>query len=446
MQLNPKKIVEELGKYVIGQSDAKKVIAIAFRNRYRRMMIKDDILRDDIVPKNVLMIGPTGVGKTEIVRRASQICDFPYIKVEASRFTEIGYVGKDVEGIIRDLVEQTVAKYRQKEKKAVYDKAKYKAENTIISKLFHEKQEDGKLTEGIKETMRSQLQSGLLDKENITIDIKNEPNSPFHEIELPGQMQGIVQVGMLSLGDVFKSDKNKKIRTTVKEALEILTNDNSETLINEKEVVKSAVNNVQQNGVVFIDEIDKLISSKDASSRGEVSREGVQRDLLPIIEGSAVHTKYGYVNTRHILFIGCGAFYNVKPTDLMPELQGRFPVQTKLKLLTRQDFVDILSKTQNNLPMQYSELLQIDGIKIEFTISSVEKIASIAYDLNTTSDNTGARRLHTIIEKVVEDFAFEYPKSTKSKKIDKFIIDSEYVENKLEKMLKQKSEKAKFVI
>ncbi|QED23169.1 ATP-dependent protease ATPase subunit HslU [Candidatus Deianiraea vastatrix] len=443
MELSPKQIFDELNQYIVGQDVAKKTIAIALRNRHRRLSIKDEALQDDIIPKNVLMIGPTGVGKTEIVRRASQICNFPFIKVEATRFTEVGYVGKDVESIIRDLLEQNIIKYRTEEKKKYTKQAKKEAQNIVFDKLLATEISH---SETDSKEMRKKFDNGEFNKIKIKIDVKEETLDQSSSFEMPG-MPGGIQMGIISIGEILgvSKDKYKKVEKTVEEAIKILTEEKLDEMIDSKDFAKMAVKDVQNNGVVFIDEIDKLISSDAASSRGEVSREGVQRDLLPIVEGTTVSTKHGYVDTRHILFIGCGAFYSNKPSDLLPELQGRFPVRAKLKNLNAEDFFKILSSTKNNLLSQYRELLLIDGVDVQFEESGIREIANIADTLNVENENLGARRLYTVVEKMLEELSFEYPKD-KSKTVKKVKIDAEYVKKALTEITKDKIEYKKFIL
>jgi len=445
MELSPKQIFDELNKYVVGQDEAKKTIAIAFRNRYRRMNILNQGLQEDIIPKNVLLIGSTGVGKTEIVRKASQICKSPFVKVEATRFTEVGYVGKDVESIIRDLMDQTVIKYKNDAKK-VHEKIVHsKAKLEVLSKIY---EKENATNQDDKEVINKKFENGDFDKMKISIDIKDDQSDIIQNVDIPGMPQNI-QMGMVSLSEVFKirdDDKYKKINTSVTDAIKLLSEEYADSMINEKKIVDLAIKNICESGVIFIDEIDKLISSQGAASRGEVSREGVQRDLLSIIEGTNVSTKYGYIDTRHILFIGCGAFYSVKPSDLLPELQGRFPIRAKLKNLTYKDFVDILSHTQNNLLKQYYELMKVDGVEINFDESGINEIARISNELNTENENLGARRLHTVIEKVLESISFEYPTKEKKKVVKKVTIDEQYVTEKLSDLMKLKTEYSKYIL
>ncbi len=451
MLLSPKNIVEQLDKYIIGQIEAKKAIAIAFRNRYRRLMIKDKELQDDITPKNVLLIGSTGVGKTEIVRRAAKICDAPFIKVEATKFTEIGYVGKDAESIIRDLVDKAINEIKSIEKKAVQSKARDKAEAEILRKLYAKFQATGDKAE--KESIKKDFKSGGLDKEKVKIEIKEDIGNGlgFQEIDIPSSMGNAAQVGIISISDILKGSNAtfQEVEKTTIEAIEILTEEYANDMIDEKAIIAKAIKTVQENGVVFIDEFDKIISSKDSNGgRGEVSREGVQRDLLPIIEGTSVSTKYGQIDTRHILFIACGAFYENKPEDLLPEIQGRFPVQAKLKRLTQDDFYKIITNTQNNLILQYTKMLEVDNVKIKFTDSAIKAISEVAFNANQKYEDTGARRLHSVLEMSLQDLLFENPsisEDTKTKK-QSITLDDAAIYKNVPELLKDRNEAEKFIL
>jgi ATP-dependent HslUV protease ATP-binding subunit HslU len=418
--LQPKDIVAKLDQYVIGQQDAKRAVAISLRNRYRRMAITDESLRKEIMPKNVLLVGPTGVGKTEIVKRLAEMQDAPFLKVEATKFTEIGYVGRDVESIIRDLADKAFQIIRNKYKVTMSDGAKTIAEKIVLEAII------GKGAS--KETYDSflkKLRSGDLDDTEIEIEVNDSnSNGGGFNFDMPGN--GAV-VGMMPLGDIFSKitggDKKTKV-VSVKEAMEILIEDESSKGLDENKIGLETVNWVENDGIVFIDEIDKIISTANSGSRGEVSREGVQRDLLPLLEGTVVQTKYGSIRTDHILFIASGAFYTVKVGDLLPELQGRLPIRVSLKALTEEDFFKILTVPIYNITRQYSELLAVDNLDINFQDSGLKEMAKIAVELNSAFENTGARRLHTIIEKTVEEISFGT--TNDSKKI-KIIIDNIFV-------------------
>ncbi len=418
--LQPSEIVAKLDEYVVGQQDAKRAVAISLRNRYRRMAIKDENLRKEIMPKNVLLVGPTGVGKTEIVKRVAEMQDAPFLKVEATKFTEIGYVGRDVESIIRDLSDKAFQIIRNKYKVAMSEGAKKIAEKIVLEAII------GKGAS--KETYDSflkKLRSGELDDTEIEIEVNDSAsNGGGFNFDMPGN--GAV-VGMMPLGDIFSKitggDKKTKV-VSVKEAMEILIEDEASKGLDENKIGLETVNWVESDGIVFIDEIDKIISTANSGSRGEVSREGVQRDLLPLIEGTVVQTKYGSVKTDHILFIASGAFYAVKVGDLLPELQGRLPIRVSLKALTEDDFFKILTVPTYNITRQYSELLAVDNLDIVFEESGLKEMAKIAVELNSAFENTGARRLHTIIEKTVEELSFGTKNDAKKIKI---IIDNKFV-------------------
>ena len=418
--LTPKEIVAELDKYIVGQTDAKKLVAVALRNRWRRQQLQED-LREEIVPKNILMIGPTGVGKTEIARRLAKLSGAPFTKVEATKFTEIGYVGRDVESIIRDLLDISIASTREKLKKQMYEKAQDLAKERIIAILVGDI-----ASPETKEKFRQKYENGLLDDKEIEIQVEDHHSeSHMPSFEIPG-MPG-AQMGMFNMADLMKSltprFKTKKI--SVKEAFDYFVQEEGDKLLDNEIVRKEAISAVEQNGIVFIDEIDKICSKSDRQS--EISREGVQRDLLPLIEGTSVATKHGFVKTDHILFIASGAFHVSKPSDLLPELQGRLPTRVELKALTKDDFVKILTQTQANLIMQYQALMKTEGLDLEFTSGAIEEIAIFAAQVNKTVENIGARRLHTIMEKTIESLSFDAP----DKKGEKVIIDGEYVKSKV---------------
>lgn len=446
----PRQIVAELDKYIVGQKPAKRSVAIALRNRYRRSML-DETLRDEIVPKNILMIGPTGVGKTEIARRLAKLVKAPFIKVEATKFTEVGYVGRDVESMVRDLVETAIRMVKAEKTEAVQDKAEKLANERLVTLLVPSKvkekqsknpfemlfgnQQNNKETveepehDNVIITKRSQarddLAAGKLENEIVEVEI--EDNTPTMLDMLGGQgPDGLGGMNMQEMLGQFMPKKTKKRKLPVKEVRKVLIQEEANKLINMDDVIAESVSRAEQSGIIFIDEIDK-IASPSRGNGPDVSREGVQRDILPIVEGSTVVTKYGPVKTDHVLFIAAGAFHVAKPSDLIPELQGRFPIRVELTSLSLEDFVSILTEPKNALTKQYAALLQTEGITIEFSDDAIKEIASIAADLNRNTENIGARRLHTILEKLLEDLSFEAPDIT----LDHMVITPEYVREKV---------------
>lgn len=454
LHFTPRQIVEKLDQYIIGQKDAKKAVAVALRNRYRRSKLAEN-LRDEIAPKNILMIGPTGVGKTEVARRMAKLVGAPFIKVEATKFTEVGYVGRDVESMVRDLVETSVRIVKEEMVVKVQDKAEEQANQRLVEILVPspEKQSGFKNplemlfggTQNSNQTTDSQedveiekkrqdverkLAAGLLEDEIVSIEVTEQQSSMFDML----QGTGMEQMGMNfqdALGS-FMPKKTKKRKLSVKEARKVLTNEEAQRLIDMDEVTQEAVYRAEQLGIIFIDEIDKIAGKQ--SNSVDVSREGVQRDILPIVEGSNVATKYGSVKTDYILFVAAGAFHMSKPSDLIPELQGRFPIRVELTKLSTDDFVKILIEPDNALIKQYMALLATEGIEIEFSDEAIRKIAEIAYQVNQDTDNIGARRLHTIMEKLLEDLSFEASEIT----LEKITITPQYVEEKLATIVKNK--------
>ena len=413
----PREIVSELDRFIVGQKTAKRAVAIALRNRWRRQQIKGS-LKDEVLPKNILMIGPTGVGKTEIARRLAKLADAPFIKVEATKFTEVGYVGRDVEQIIRDLLEVSINNNRESLKNEIKAKAEVNAEKRVVDALV-----GASASNQTKEKYKRMLRNGELDGQEIEIEVSSKSPSPFKSMEIPGIPGG--SMGMINLGEIFGKgfgQKKEKRKLSVKESHEILLDEESEKLIDHDNLIKRAVLNVENDGIVFIDEIDK-ICGKNSGTSGEVSREGVQRDLLPLIEGSTVSTKYGSIKTDHILFIASGAFHLAKPSDLLPELQGRLPNRVELKALGKEDFVRILKEPENNLIKQYVELISTEGVILNFSEEAISEVALIATKVNEEVENIGARRLHTILEKILEDISF----SASDKKSNKVDIDKKYV-------------------
>ena len=431
--LSPREIVSELDRYVIGQKQAKRAVAIALRNRWRRQALTDE-MKDEVLPKNILMIGPTGVGKTEISRRLSKLAEAPFIKVEATRFTEVGYVGRDVEQIIRDLLEIAIAMEKVKKRKEVFTKALQAAEERVLEAMV-----GNKASIATRESFRKRLRNGDLDKNEIEIDVHDSPSMPSFEIPgMPGANVGMVNIGEMLGKTMGKKPKKKKM--TVKESHEILIAEESDKLIEQDKIVKSAKVSTENNGIVFLDEIDKVSARSDRIG-GDVSREGVQRDLLPLIEGTTVSTKYGTIKTDHILFIASGAFQLAKPSDLLPELQGRLPIRVELNALTSEDFKKILREPDNSLIKQYKALLKTEKINLEFTDDGIETIAELATEVNSSVENIGARRLHTIIEKVLDEISF----TATDRSGEKIIIDKKYVQKNLGELVKD-TDLSKFIL
>ena len=417
----PREIVSELDRFIVGQKTAKRAVAIALRNRWRRQQIKG-ALKDEVLPKNILMIGPTGVGKTEIARRLAKLADAPFIKVEATKFTEVGYVGRDVEQIIRDLLEISINNNRESLKNEIKAKAEVNAEKRVIEALV-----GSSATNQTKEKYKKMLRDGQLDNQEIEVELASKTSSPLKSMEIPGMPSG--SMGMINLGDLFGKgfgQKKEKRKLSVKESHEILLEEESEKLIDNDNLIKRASINVEEDGIVFIDEIDK-ICGKNSGTSAEVSREGVQRDLLPLIEGSTVSTKYGSIKTDHTLFIASGAFHVAKPSDLLPELQGRLPNRVELTALGKEDFIRILKEPENNLIKQYVELIATEGVSLNFSEESISEIALIATKVNEEIENIGARRLHTILEKILEDISF----SASEKKASQVEIDQKYVKKQI---------------
>ncbi len=432
--LTPKRIVEELDKYIIGQGEAKKAVAVALRNRYRRRLLPPD-MAEEIAPKNILMIGPTGVGKTEISRRLAKLTSSPFLKIEASKFTEVGYVGRDVESMIRDLVQIAVGMVKEEKMEEVRPKAAKNAEEKLLDLLLppprkapgDEGEERMRRFQDTREKLRRQLRDGLLDNRMVEIEVKEKFMSPFEIFSSQGVEEIGIQIQEMIPG---MGGKTKRRRVKVKEAIEYLINDEQQRLIDMDQITQLAVEKVEHSGIIFLDEVDK-ISGRESGHGPEVSREGVQRDLLPIIEGTTVNTRSGLVRTDHILFIGAGAFHVTKPSDLIPELQGRFPIRVELSSLHKEEFVRILTEPRNALLKQYEALMATEGVKVKFTRDAIEEIAAMAEKVNNMNENIGARRLHTIMEKVMEDISFDAPDTGKKE----IAIDEKFVQEHLKDII-----------
>ncbi len=433
--LSPREIVSELDRYVIGQKEAKKAVAVALRNRWRRQALTDE-MRDEVLPKNILMIGPTGVGKTEISRRLSKLAEAPFIKVEATRFTEVGYVGRDVEQIVRDLIEIAIAMERERKRKEVKAKAELKAEEKVLDALV-----GNKASVATRESFRKRLRNGDLDTNEIEIEVQ-DVSSGIQSFEIPGMPGG--NVGMVNLGDILGKSmggkKGKKKKMTVKESHGILVAQESDKMIEEDKIIKEAKKATEENGIVFLDEIDKVSARSDRVG-GDVSREGVQRDLLPLIEGTTVSTKHGPIKTDHILFIASGAFQLAKPSDLLPELQGRLPIRVELNALNEEDFKRILKEPDNSLIKQYKALLKTEDVNLEFSEDGIDMLAKISAEVNSSVENIGARRLHTIIEKVLDDISF----NATDRAGETITVDKKFVQDNLGNLVKD-TDLSKFIL
>ncbi len=422
-QLSPQQIVAELDRFIIGQDKAKRAVAIALRNRHRRQLVEPESLREEIMPKNILMIGPTGCGKTEIARRLAKLANAPFIKVEATKFTEVGYVGRDVDSIVRDLVETAIDMIREQKRKEVETRAEAAAEERVLAALVGEN-----ASEETRAKFRAMLRSGELSKREIEIDVEDTQQNSMNFMDIPGMPGG--QMGMINIGDMIGKAmggaRTKRKKMSVEDSYEVLMDEESDKLIDEDKVIREALDAVERDGIVFLDEVDKIAARSDTRG-GDVSREGVQRDLLPLIEGTYVPTKYGIVKTDHILFIASGAFHLAKPSDLLPELQGRLPIRVELEPLTQADLVRILKEPEASLIKQYQALLATEKVTVIFTDDGIATLAKLAAEVNKNVENIGARRLHTVLEKLLEEVSFS---ATDTPDIT-VTIDAAYVENVL---------------
>ncbi|ACJ00654.1 ATP-dependent protease ATPase subunit HslU [Rhodospirillum centenum] len=433
---SPREIVSELDRYIVGQHEAKRAVAIALRNRWRRQQLPEG-LREEVLPKNILMIGPTGVGKTEIARRLARLAQAPFLKVEATKFTEVGYVGRDVEQIIRDLVEIAIGLTRERLRKEVASKAELRAEDRVLEALV------GANASGeTRQKFRKMLREGQLNDREIEIQVQDTSVQGLPTFDVPG-MPG-AQMGMINLGDIFGKalgGRTKVRRMSVSESYDVLMAEESDKLLDQEKVVSEAIQSVEQNGIVFLDEIDKITARSEVRGGADVSREGVQRDLLPLIEGTTVNTKHGPVKTDHVLFIASGAFHLAKPSDLLPELQGRLPIRVELKALSQEDFRRILTEPEASLIKQYKALLATEGMTLDFTDDGIDELARLAADINRSVENIGARRLHTVLERLLEEISF----TASDRSGESVTIDAAYVRGQLQG-LAQNTDLSKFIL
>ncbi|MDB3917185.1 ATP-dependent protease ATPase subunit HslU [bacterium] len=436
LNMTPQETVDALNRYIIGQTDAKKAVAVALRNRWRRLQLDDD-LKDEILPKNIIMIGATGIGKTEIARRISRLVNAPFVKVEASKFTEVGYVGRDVESMIRDLTDYSVNMVRHEQMERKQEAAKEMVEERLLDLLLpplESKNEDSSEevpTNPTREKFRKKLSSGVLDDRMVELDVSERPSGAVMEF-MPVSMNDNMDMNIRDMLSNMMPKQSKRRRVSIEDARKILQQEEVGKLIDMEEVTREAVTRVEQSGIVFLDEIDKVASRRSHSQGPDVSREGVQRDLLPIVEGSTVNTKYGPVQTDHILFIAAGAFHLSKPSDMIPELQGRFPIRVELQSLSKEDFVRILTEPKNALIVQYTALMKTEGVELEFTKDAIDTIAEIACQINEDSENIGARRLHTVMEQLLEEVSFTAP----DLKGQKVTVTPEYIKSRITNLLK----------